>query len=251
MNTFWFLTFQKGLWGFILYLYYKTWLNLGYGRAMSVLVNIYLRNKTWQHLNASTRWCAAEFHTKTLQWNEREGLITTILHLLAFASVLIHTVKPSWRDERSGISTFPVMFPQISERQMQRENSQWAPPHSGLFHFISKPLHSTFICEQPPEDKLHLFLFDAVRWGRLLSYWSGLWNFCQNIFWYRWHFLLTFRGLTYPCAQMNWASVNVHISYKIYAYVIPIHVHITDPDGSSLDTKMESSVPCPTINVPW
>lgn len=51
----------------------------------------------------------------------------TILHLLAFVSVLTHTVKPSCRDERSGISTFPVMFPllQISVRQMRRETIEW------------------------------------------------------------------------------------------------------------------------------
>lgn len=61
----------------------------------------------------------------------------TILHLLTFASVLTHMVKPSWRDERSGISTFPVMFPllQISVRQMRRENLQRVLPHSGLFYF--------------------------------------------------------------------------------------------------------------------
>lgn len=51
----------------------------------------------------------------------------TILHLLAFVSVLTHTVKPWCRDERSGISTFPVMFPllQISVRQMRRETIEW------------------------------------------------------------------------------------------------------------------------------
>lgn len=46
--------------------------------------------------------------------------------------------KPVRRDRRSGISTFPVMFPplQISVRQMQRENSQQALPRSWLFIFL-------------------------------------------------------------------------------------------------------------------
>lgn len=90
-----------------------------------------------------------------------------------------------------------------------------------------------------------------MRWRRLLSYLGGgikhLWNFCQNILWYCWHFWFfgIFGGLIYPCTEMNWACVNVHISYIIdilhdlhkhaTSYlqdVTRIRVHITDQDGN-------------------
>lgn len=87
--------------------------------------------------------------------------------LHAWARVLAHAVKPVRRDRRSGISTFPVMFPplQISVRQMQRENSQQALPRSWLFIFLGP--HSEryyFYMWRAPGGK-NSVLFDLMQQG--------------------------------------------------------------------------------------
>lgn len=57
------------------------------------------------------------------------------------------------------------------------------------------------------------------------------------------YLFLHFGGLIYPCTQMNWDCVNVHISYitdiltrtnstSYLQDVIRICVHISDPDGN-------------------
>lgn len=70
-------------------------------------------------------------------------------------------------------------------------------------------------------------------------------------------FLAFLGGLIYPCTKMNWACVNVHISYIIdilhdlhkhaTSYlqdVTRIRVHITDPDGNGKHHHHQNGMIC-------
>lgn len=94
-----------------------------------------------------------------------------LFSLHAWARVLAHAATPVRRDRRSGISTFPVMFPplQISVRQMQRENSQQALPRCWLFLFLGPHSERYYFYMGTAPGGKNSVLFDLMQWGEETS----------------------------------------------------------------------------------